>query len=220
MPKRTHRFDAILFDLDGTLADTREFLVQAYNHVLTKHGRKPLSIQRVAEFRGATLSESYSKLFPRASPEFVSSLMKEHRGFQMMNPQHVKEFSGARDALDAIRAAGIPMAIVTNRGRQTTDLILSQLGLRTYVRAVVSEGDVSTNKPHPEPFLHAKRMLGVSPDDSCLVVGDAPPDVVGGHAAGCIVARAMWGHGAKEACEENPEYSPKTFSELRSIIGV
>lgn len=193
----------VLFDLDGTLADTAPDLAYALNTLLQEQGKASIpydAIRPVASHGAAALIElgfGIQRDTPRFTPlrERFISIYRAHL------TRETRLFPGMAELLDQLVARGINWGIVTNKPAFLTDPLIAQLGLSEDVACVVS-GDTTTNrKPHPEPMLHACQLAGSKPDE-CLYVGDAARDIEAGNAAGMQTLVALFGYiGAQDQPE-------------------
>lgn len=100
----------------------------------------------------------------------------------------LEPYADAREAFDLFKDAGVPAVTLTNGGRENTEKLLESAGLRTRVREVLTVDDVRAYKPHPEPYRHAARTLGLAPEALTLIAAHGW-DVIGARAAGL---RAVW----------------------------
>jgi phosphoglycolate phosphatase len=185
----------VLFDLDGTLADTAPDLGYALNALLGEHARAPLpyaTIRPVASHGAAGLIELGFGI-ARTDPHFAA--LRE-RFLDIYRRHLVREthlFAGIRQLLDALPAREINWGIVTNKPAFLTDPLVAQLGLADDAVCVVSGDTTASRKPHPEPMLHACRLAGSGPEE-CLYVGDAARDIEAGKAAGMRTLVALFGY--------------------------
>lgn len=190
----------ILFDLDGTLADTAPDLGGALNTLLVEHGKPELpyaSIRPVASHGAAGLIElgfGVARDAPRFAPlrERFISLYRERL------TQETRLFPGISVLLDQLAARGLNWGIVTNKPAFLTEPLIDQLGLRQDAACIISGDTTANRKPHPEPMLHASKLAGSKPEE-CLYVGDAERDIAAGNAAGMKTLVALFGYiGAHE----------------------
>lgn len=184
----------VLFDLDGTLADTAPDLAYALNRLLQESGRAPLPYEALRPMAshgakgliglgfGLTPQDAgYAGLRQRFLDLYAANLT---RGTRL--------FPGIAELLDNLRTRGIHWGIVTNKPRFLTDPLVQQLGLSD--AACVVSGDTTANsKPHPEPMLYACRKAGSLPAQ-CLYVGDAARDIEAGRVAGMQTLVALFGY--------------------------
>lgn len=185
----------VLFDLDGTLADTAPDLAYALNTLLAEH-HKPLlpypAIRPVASNGAAALIELGFGV-ARTDPHFPPLRARFLEIYRAHLTRETRLFPGMAELLDAIAARGLNWGIVTNKPAFLTEPLVDQLGLREDLACVVS-GDTTANaKPHPEPLLHACKLAGSRPHE-CLYVGDAARDIEAGRAAGMKTLVALFGY--------------------------
>ena len=193
--KDTDMIRTILFDLDGTLADTAPDLGGALNTLLIEHNKPALpyaSIRPVASHGAAGLIELGFGV-ARDTPRFVplrERFISLYRG-RLTRETHL--FPGISVLLDQLAARGLNWGIVTNKPAFLTEPLIDQLGLREDAACVVSGDTTANRKPHPEPMLHASKLAGSKPQE-CLYVGDAARDIEAGNAAGMKTLVALFGY--------------------------
>jgi phosphoglycolate phosphatase len=185
----------VLFDLDGTFADTAHDLAFALNETLRHFGREPLpfdAIRPVVSHGGIALIRLGFDLGP---DDKGYTPRREHllRVYQDNIARQTRLFDGMEQVIDTLEAAGIPWGIVTNKPAWLTDPLMTELGMSERAAAIVSGDTCAHNKPHPEPIQHACRQLGVAPV-RCLYVGDAGRDIEAGRAAGSPTVAALFGY--------------------------
>ncbi len=186
---------AVLFDLDGTFADTAPDLGRALNRLRAEHGLEPLpiGIMRARASSGARgllkagfgltpESEGYDALRDRFLDFYEQELCVETR-----------LFDGIPELLVKIRARKLPWGIVTNKGRRFTEPLLRHLAVDNLAACVVSGDSTPHIKPHPEPLLLAASLLTLPPAD-CIYIGDDLRDLQAARAAGMRFAAAGWGY--------------------------
>ncbi|MEO1766142.1 phosphoglycolate phosphatase [Thiobacter aerophilum] len=191
--------EAVLFDLDGTLADTARDLAFALNEQRRLHGLPPLpfeAIRPVASHGARGLLALGFDLRPD-TPEFAAMRSE----FLELYGRHLCDqtvlFPGMEETLAALERRGLRWGVVTNKPARFTLPLLHALGLASRAACIVS-GDTTANaKPHPEPLLEAARQL-VLPSRNCLYVGDAQRDVAAARAAGMPALVARYGYLAAE----------------------
>jgi phosphoglycolate phosphatase len=208
----------IIFDLDGTLIDSRGDIVASTNHVLREHGLAERSATEIASFVG----DGARRLIARAvgiSPEApeLEPLLEAFLSYYTAHPAvHTRLMPGARQALDAL--GSVPLAICTNKPRLTTDAVLAALGLSARFSAVVAGGDLPMLKPDPEPLWQIARQLGASGGE-VVMVGDGPQDIEAGHAAGARTVGVV-GNLLPEALlrASKPDVLLQSLAELPAVI--
>jgi len=196
-PTAAHRppIKGVLFDLDGTFADTAPDLAAALNFALQQAGRAPLPYEairpHVSHGAGALLKLGFGEA-PGDGP-------REHllRFYRDNITRHTTLFPGIGHVLATLESAGIPWGIVTNKPAYLTDPLMAGLGLSERAGCIISGDTTPNKKPHPEPILLACRLIGVEPGD-CLYVGDAARDIEAGRNAGTLTLAALFGYLAAE----------------------
>lgn len=192
--------EAVLFDLDGTLADTAPDLGAALNRLLVEEGRHelPLSESRpytsngtrgllAAGFGIAPGDVAYADLARRFLKHYENALC-----------ENTVLFSEVAELLDRLDVRSIRWGVVTNKPQRFTLPLLEGLGLRQRCACIVSGDSAPHPKPHPAPLLLACVAVQARPE-LCLYVGDDMRDVVAGQAAGMITVAAAYGYLGIEA---------------------
>ena len=191
MPK----IQAVLFDLDGTLADTAPDLAYAANSLRLADGVPPLPVEilRPLASQGARgLLKEAVGLTPD-DPGFEHARLRFLSFYENNLCVHTRLFAGIPQLLDGIEDRGLPWGIVTNKVEFFALPLVNQLGLGQRCRIIVG-GDTTPNpKPAPDPLLHAAKAINVAPE-ACLYVGDDLRDVQAAHAAGMTSVAVRWGY--------------------------
>lgn len=186
---------AVLFDLDGTLADTAPDLASALNRLLIERGRAVIAVERTRPFtssgaRGmigvgfgiAPDAEEYVALKDRFLALYAAALCVE-----------TTLFEGMAELLSALEKRAIAWGIVTNKAARFTDPLIAQLGLAERAACIVSGDTTPRAKPYPDSLLYAARHIDI-PAPACLYVGDDLRDVEAARAAGMRVLAARYGY--------------------------
>lgn len=185
----------VLFDLDGTFADTAQDLAFALNETLRHFGRPPLPFERIRPVvsHGGKALVRLGFGFDPEHPEYHATRQHLLDVYQHNLARETRLFDGMQQVIDGLEAAGTPWGIVTNKPSWLTDPLMAALGLTERAGAIVSGDTCAHAKPHPEPIEHACRQLGVPPA-RCLYVGDARRDIEAGRAAGSPTVAALFGY--------------------------
>jgi phosphoglycolate phosphatase len=188
--------EAVLFDLDGTLADTFVDLKRALDAALTARGlpagEHAAVRQRVSE--GARAMTRAALAQRACEGPLLESVCEDflHRYHQDV-ARGTRLFDGMEQVLMRLEARGVAMGVVTNKAARLTEPLIDALGLRARLRAVVSGDSAARPKPYPDPLLMALDMLGARAGRA-LFVGDARNDVLAARAAGVTVVAARYGY--------------------------
>ncbi len=187
--------DAVLFDLDGTLADTGPDLAFALNETLRYFGHEPLDyalIRPVVSHGGIALirlgfgiepdNEGFEERREYLLKIYADNLLRETR-----------LFPGMDEVLTTLESDGTPWGIVTNKPAWLTDPLIDAMTLRERAACVISGDTCPNRKPHPEPILHACKLMERLPTETWYI-GDAGRDMQAGRAAGCTTVAALYGY--------------------------
>jgi len=186
---------AVLFDLDGTLADTAGDLAAALNAVRADLGLAPVPLESLRAHASAgargMLGAGMGIVPDDARFPALRDAFLDHYATRLADTTRL--FAGVPELLDALDARALPWGIVTNKATRFTLPVVTALKLAQRAGAIVSGDTTPRTKPHPEPLWHAARMLDVAPQD-CIYVGDDLRDVQAGNAAGMTPIVACWGY--------------------------
>jgi pyrophosphatase PpaX len=180
---------AVLFDLDGTIIDTNELIIQSFFHALKGIVPESFGREHIIPSMGQPLSKQLREFSGR---EDVAVLSDAYREYNLLHhDEMVSLFPGVSDTVKRLHNAGIRIGIVTTKMRATTQRALQLLGLESYMETIVSIDDVDNPKPHPEPVAKAIQALGITPSEA-LMVGDSSVDMESAIAAGAIPIGVAW----------------------------
>lgn len=185
----------LLFDLDGTFADTAPDLAFALNQTLDRYDRPALpfeTIRTAVSHGGAALIRMGFNIESDAS----GFEEKRHYLLDVYRNNICREtrlFDGLENLLSGLEREGLPWGIVTNKPSWLTDPLMDALEMTTRASVIVSGDTCDNNKPHPQPILHACEQMAVDPTN-CVYVGDAERDIVAGKAAGSPTIAALYGY--------------------------
>ena len=196
MPVRP-RFQTVLFDLDGTLADTIPLIVASYQHAF-----RTVLAEEVDEARArAWIGRPLLPALLEEAPDHGHDLDRTYREWNLANTARlIRRYDGVPEMLLALAEAGVRTAVATSKRRETARLALEGVGIDHLVDVVAGLEDTTRHKPEPDPLLHAAASLGVEPAD-CVYVGDATVDVLAARAAGMAAVAVTWGAGDRAALE-------------------
>ncbi len=214
---RANDWDAVFFDLDGTLADTVGLILHCYRHTMTTHLGEALPDERWLETIGQPLRTQLA-LFARDAGE-TADMLETYVTFQRrVHDGMIAPFPGALGAVAQLRERGVPLAVVTSKGREMATRTIEHCGFAEVLEVVVSADDVVRGKPDPEPVHQTLDRMGLSDPGRVLFVGDAPWDIRAGRAAGTQTAAVLWGpYEPARLAEEEPD---STLREIHEVVGL
>jgi phosphoglycolate phosphatase len=175
------RFRAVLFDFDGTLADSYAAITASVNYVLEHHGRPTLTEQKVRTLVGHGLKQLMDSILPGIDPDVAAKLYREHHPTVMKS--HTKLLPGVEEGLKTLREAGVKLGVCSNKPAYFTRSLLEMLEISRYFDVVLGPDDVGAPKPDPMMVLRALERLDV-PKEQALYVGDMEVDIETGRRAG------------------------------------
>jgi len=175
---------ALLFDIDGTLADTDPLHLEAFNRTFGPYGHVFDKPRFSRELQGLANVDIAARFVPHLSPaEGMAVLDGKEAMFRELARTAIHAVPGLFTLLDLADAIGLPMAAVTNAPRANADLILDGLGIRHRFAAVVIGAELAHGKPHPLPYLEGLRLLGARADVS-VAFEDSRTGIASATAAG------------------------------------
>jgi phosphoglycolate phosphatase len=176
----------VLFDLDGTIVDSRRDIAEACNAARASHGLAPLHFDAIMAMVGDGARVLVMRAFGLTAddPRLDEAVATYNRIYLAISHAHTVLLPGARDVLDVCAEAELPCGIVTNKQRDVTLSVLAAVAIRPFFRAVHA-GDDGALKPDPGGVLDVAARLGVAAARTWMI-GDGPQDVRAGHAAGCF----------------------------------
>ncbi len=223
MPGSGIQFDAVIFDLDGTLADSGADIAAALERAFRDVGRTPtVDVRSLVD--GSPLEEIFAASVPGGTPHelrrFVDSYRKHYHDRLVVE---TRLYPGVRETLEALGALRprVRLAVASSKRQQTAQDLLRALEVEDFFDAITGSG-ASTMPPKPAPdlLLHTASALGVSPSRS-LMIGDTPRDIVAGRRAGMRTAAVTYGFGSADAiAQAGADYVFEEIDELLIVLGM
>jgi len=219
-----HSIKLVIFDLDGTLIDSRLDLVHSVNAALRHIHRPELPEEVIASYVGdgapiliqrALGGEEIDEALVRKGLEFFLSYYREHK------LDHTTVYPGIQEALGAIQSSGngVPrkMAVLSNKPVNPSRAIVESLGLGRYFSQIYGGNSFATKKPEPEGALKLVTEAGVRPDQA-VIVGDSHVDIRTGRNAGLWTIAVTYGFAPHTLEDEDPDVLVDSPEELSTIF--
>ncbi len=204
----------LLFDLDGTLIDTTNLILNCYRTSVSKLVDNPPTDEEILKGFGKPLQDQLWRLYPSLRDRIDELFTMWRQAQEDLHDQLIKPFPGTVEVLAEMKRRGYPLGVVTSKERVTALRGMKLNGLDSLIEPLVCVDDTTNHKPHPEPILRGMELMGARAGET-LYVGDSLYDMKAGRAAGAAVAAALWGPFPKESLlESDPDY------QLRSIHGL
>lgn len=212
----------VIFDLDGTLADTSGDLIAAANVCFVGLGLGPLldpATDAGTALRGgrAMLTLGFSRVAGYGEDEIDRQypiLLKAY-GDNIAN--HTKLYTGAMDAVETLKTRGYGVGICTNKPEGLAQTLLVELGVRDAFGALVGADTLPVRKPNPEPLIETARRLGGDPAKTCLI-GDSDTDRNTARAANIPSVLVTFGPSGEDMAALNPEALLDRYADLPDLV--
>jgi 2-phosphoglycolate phosphatase len=189
----------VLFDFDGTLADTAPDLAAAANKQRTRKGLPPLpyeALRHYASHGARGLLKASLDMDPGHS-DYEACRQQFLEDYEQDMTTHTALFPGIKQLLSTLKDHDYAWGIVTNKAEYLAVPLVVHLGLYTDCAVTVGGDTTSHAKPHPAPLLHAAKQAGFDPAH-CIYVGDDQRDIIAGKAAGMATLVAAYGYCGQE----------------------
>ena len=212
-------FQTVLFDLDGTLLDSVDLIVDSYHHTLAAHSLPPMTRTEILAGLGTPLYAVFGRL--TEDPAVIAQWVVTYREFNLAHhDSRARAYPGTVDMIRAIQAGGRQLGLVTSKNRSGAQRGLDLMGLGESMAVIVGADDVTKPKPDPEPVLLALERLGAGPNTT-IFVGDSHHDIHSGRAAGVLTAGVTWGPFDRAHLEfAAPDYYCDSPTELLTLLGI
>ena len=210
----------VIFDFDGTLADTCELIVKTNQEVQRRLGYPVCEPERIIATIGLPLGECIMVMYPEVRREELPRWYTVYREVFEELKRHIMPalFPHVTETLKALHERGCTLSVASSRGRESLNDFLREMGIAPYVSYVLGAEDVVRAKPNPEPVLKTLQALSFRADET-LVVGDMPVDIQMGLGAGAQTCGVTFGNSSREALQEaGAHHVIDDFGELLSIV--
>ncbi len=190
------RFGTVLFDLDGTVVDTRELIRQSHRHAVTTVLGRDMPDDELLANVGRPLVEQMAAFDPGRADELLQAQREWNHAH---TAELIAPYPGVDHLLAQLKAAGCRTGVVTSKAGPTVQLAFDALPeVARHIDVLVAVEDTPVHKPAPDPVLKGLELLGAAPHDACYV-GDAPFDIASGRDAGVTTVGVTWGFFPREA---------------------
>ncbi len=211
-----HKYKVLLFDLDGTVADTDQMIVETMNilYDLYRGGRRT-PVEEIYYFSGPPIYDTLNKEFPGCDMEFMHSEFR--RVSVELYPKTVKPYPHSKETLLSLKEKGYKLGVVTNKIHSSTLLCLKLIDLEGIFDSLVCYDDVKNPKPDKESILKSMDILGASDLSEVLYIGDNKLDLVTANNANVDCALVTWGPRVLDPSLK-PTMKISSYEELERIL--
>jgi 2-phosphoglycolate phosphatase len=207
----------LIFDLDGTLVDSSDGVVEAVNYALRQVGARVRTPEEIKRYIGYPLSDMFRDFTPEPYP-------KLHRLFRdkadLVLPGSTVALPGVSETLAGLADEGFRIAIASTKARRHIEDITEALGWRQHISVIVGGDEVTRVKPDPEAFRMALERMG-APPDLALAIGDTENDVIAARAIPMQVVGVNSPYGSPDSlANSKPDYVIESVSELPDLLAL
>ncbi|MTI96082.1 MAG: HAD-IA family hydrolase [Firmicutes bacterium] len=181
-------FKAAIFDLDGTIIDSYDLILEAFAKTLRQTGQEyaPEDIYRL-------FGPPEEIIFKKLDPDNKHNLMNIYiKCYADCHQDYVQLYPGIKDLLDWLQVKNVARAIITGKGHAATQITLRELGIENCFQTIVTGSCVNAYKPEPDGMLRVLEELAVKPGEA-FYLGDSPVDIQVAKATGVVPLAALWG---------------------------
>jgi pyrophosphatase PpaX len=209
---------AVLFDLDGTLIDSVDLIVNSALYAFEKCGHAGPTAEEWLEDLGLPLRTMFGRFMKDES--MVAELVARYREYQLANHDRlVRPYDEVAATLTTLHDRGHALAVVTSKAEPLAHRGLAHVGLDGFFDVIIGLESCKRHKPDPEPVHIALDRLGIAPE-AATFVGDSPHDMAAGRAAGVTTVAALWGPFSRpQLAPSEPDHYIERMSELLPIVG-
>ncbi len=212
MEKIVREVDLFIFDLDGTLADSKDDIKAAINHALKSFGMKTLTDAEIREVVGNGITRLFKNMTGKSEEEKYETIRTYIEYLESHLLDTTAPFPGVIETLSSIAKR---KAVVTNKLVRMAERVVTALGMADHIDLIVGSDSTPRMKPDPAPIHLALERLEVSPERT-VMVGDTVDDILSAKAAGVISCGVSYGFGQREDLKDaGAEIIIDSFSDLR-----
>ena len=212
------RYQAILFDMDGTLLDTLTDMQDAVNHVLAAHGLPLRTLEEVRRFVGNGAGPLIHRALPEGYPQEQKVLAEYRAYYQAHNCIRTCPYPGIPELLEQLRQRGLKLAVVSNKPDEAVRALRADF-FADAVPIAVGETAAIRRKPAPDMLLAAMEKLGADPDKT-VFVGDSEVDIATARAANLPCISVLWGFRDRDVLERaGAQQFAADIAQLQALLG-
>ncbi len=209
--------DLLIFDLDGTLIDSKDDIAYCFNQTLRDFGREPMPLGALLPYIGVGVRALFYKLFESENHEILQEVLSVFYDYYLQNlTQRTTLYPGVMDVIDYY--ASKKKVILTNKLQHLADRVVDDFNLRTHFLGVYGREAFSTHKPSPEPILKICNIHAIEPQRS-VMIGDTSIDIQAGRSANALTAGVLYGYGeCSELKDGGAHYLLREIGDLKQIF--
>ena len=215
-PDKQSRYEAVIFDLDGTLANTFSTVLRLFNRVMLDRTGRHWKLEELIPYFGPPESVMFQRMFPAA--EIHEPMIEDYFRFSREDGHEIKPFDGISELVTDLKASGIKLGVFSAANTEAARIRVGHAGLLDYFDEVLGGDSVANSKPHPDGLLHLMETFDVDPMET-IYIGDMVADVETGRAAGVTTVAVTWGAAKREMlAAANPDHLIDHPKLLKNVI--
>ncbi|HUV84420.1 MAG TPA: pyrophosphatase PpaX, partial [Methanosarcinales archaeon] len=208
------KFKYILFDLDGTLIDTNQMIIDSFKHTYKTHLNRDIEEKEILLNFGEPLITTLRRYSPENAEELYDTYINYN---ESIHDNSVSLCCNIQECLAQLKEMGCVLAVVTSKRQKMAHRGLELLDIMKYFSVVVTVDDTEEHKPHPAPVLKALEKLGAAPEEA-IMVGDSIFDIQCAHNAGVKAVQVTWGASLEHLQQEPPDYLVDNALDIVDIV--
>lgn len=208
------KYKYILFDLDGTLIDTNQMIIDSFKHTYKTHLNRDIEEKEILLNFGEPLITTLRRYSSENAEELYDTFINYN---ESIHDNSVSLCCNIQECLAKLKEMGCILAVVTSKRQKMAHRGLELLDIMKYFSVVVTVDDTEEHKPHPAPVLKALEKLGAAPEEA-IMVGDSIFDIQCAHNAGVKAVQVTWGASLEHLQHETPEYLVDNALEIVDIV--
>ena len=212
------KIELIIFDLDGTLVDSRQDIVNAINFMLRSLNLKERPFEEIISYVGKGVNELIKSSLGKDADGLKDRAFKIFRSYYQAHPaDNAYVYPGVSEILDYFKNKD--KAVITNRNHRASEIILQKMGIASYFKNVIGDDNTSCLKPSRCQFDKLFGKTSVKDKGKVIMVGDMDIDVLAGRASGIVTCAVTYGIGKRQDIERvMPDYIIDDILQLKKII--
>ena len=203
----------VLFDLDGTLIQSTEIIMNSFRETFKKYFNNVDVESVITEFLGQTLSETFGK-YTNDNHDINEIIRFYRETSENMIKENLKEYPNAKNTLNGLRQMNIKIGVVTSKMKDVAMQHLEKTGLSKYIEFLVGYEDVEKHKPDPEPINKALNYFNIR-NENVIYIGDHENDIISAKKANILSCGVTYSYRIKEILDHNPDF---VVDDLKSIL--
>lgn len=209
------KIDTLLFDLDGTLVDSNECILESLRRTILHYiPDYPMTRSTLLEMMGPPLSETFQ--IHSKNHDVIQDMIRYYRSvYSLLEPEMISLYPGTIEMLEYFKRQNMKIAIVTTKFKESAYPSIKKFHIDRYLDLLIGLDDVQNHKPHPEPVLKAIRELG---SKRAIMTGDNRSDIESGKYAGILTCGVDWSLKRQDLLSSSPDFWVHSFQEFINII--